>query len=290
MKRKIIQIKEELCNGCGNCLPNCPEGALQIIDGKARLISDLFCDGLGACVGECPQGAIEVIEREAEPYDERRVMENMVKQGKKVILAHLMHLREHGETKLLNQALDFLEERGIEIPLGERQHLAHDHNCPSAKAMTISRQSRKEETIAKGGKSLGSEPEARIESQLSNWPIQMKLISPFAPYLEGADLLLATDCVPFAYANFHSDFLKDKVLIILCPKLDQGIDDYMEKLAEIIKTNKPSSITVLHMEVPCCFGISHIAQEAIRKSKIEVELKEFTITIKGEIANQKIIL
>lgn len=285
MKRKIIQINEELCNGCGNCIPNCPEGALQIIDGKARLISDLFCDGLGACVGECPLGAIEIIEREAEPYDERRVMENMVKQGKKVILAHLKHLQEHGETKLLNQALDFLEERGIEIPLAERQHLAHDHTCPSAITMTISRQSRKEEKVAKGEKSLGSESEFRIESQLSNWPIQMKLISPFAPYLEGADLLLAADCVPFAYANFHSDFLKDKVLIILCPKLDQGIDDYIEKLAEIIKTNKPASITVLHMEVPCCFGISHIAQEAIKKCKIDVELREFTITIKGEIAN-----
>ena len=276
MKRKVIEINEELCNGCGNCIPNCPEGALQIIDGKARLISDLFCDGLGACVGECPLGALKVVEREAEPYDEKKVMENIVKQGKNVIAAHLKHLKEHGEIRLFNEALTFLQEKGIENPLIEERH-SHIGGCPSSRAMSIKRENVKRENV-KEQKNYESMP-----SNLSNWPVQMKLISPYAPYLKGADILLCADCVPFAYANFHNDFLKDKIAIILCPKLDETIDDYIEKLTEILRVNKPKSITIPHMEVPCCFGIVHIAKEAIRQSGIEVEFKDITITIGGDI-------
>ncbi|MCX7974504.1 MAG: 4Fe-4S binding protein [Candidatus Aminicenantes bacterium] len=286
MKRKIIQIKEELCNGCGQCLPNCPEGALQIIDGKARLISDLFCDGLGACVNQCPMGAIEIVEREAEPYDEKRVMENLVKQGKNVILAHLKHLQDHGETKLLREAIDFLEEKGIKNPLIELDHQSYHHSCPSARTMAIPRHKEKDKELVRENEGFILEGIARMESQLSNWPIQMKLISPFAPYLEQAHILLAADCVPCAYPNFHFDFLKGKVLIILCPKLDTGIDGYIEKLTEIIKANKPSCITVLHMEVPCCFGLARIAREAIKKSGIETEIKELIISIRGEKAEE----
>lgn len=271
MKRKIIRINEEICNGCGNCIPNCPEGALQIIDGKARLISDLYCDGLGACVGECPLGAIEVIEREAEPYDERKVMENVIRQGKNVIMAHLMHLKEHGETKLLNEAIRCLEERGIENPIKD-VHLNHQHSCPSSKTISIKR-----------GESRKNENGLRVSTQLSNWPIQLKLLSPYAPYLKKADILLCADCVPFAYANFHTDFLKGRLLIILCPKLDEGIDDYIEKCAEIIRVNEPKSITVLHMEVPCCFGIVHIAKEAIKRSEKDIPIIDTTISISGEI-------
>ncbi len=273
MKRKIIQINEKLCNGCGNCIPNCPEGALQIIDGKARLISDLFCDGLGACVGECPLGAIEVIEREASPYDEKKVMENIVKQGKNVIIAHLKHLKQHGEIKLFNEAIDYLREKGVENPLKE-EHPLHHSGCPSAKTVSIKRNEIRD-----------SVNNSRSDSYLSNWPVQMKLVSPYAPYFENADILLAADCVPFAYANFHSDFLKDKVVIILCPKLDDSIEDYIEKFSEVIKSNNIKSITVLHMEVPCCFGIVHIAKESLKRSGKDIELKDITISINGEIKN-----
>lgn len=271
MKRKIIKINEELCNGCGQCIPNCPEGALQIIDGKARLISDLFCDGLGACVGECPLGAIEITEREAEPYDERKVMENIVKQGKNVITAHLKHLKEHGEIKLFNEAMDYLKEKGIDNPLTEN-HIMHHRGCPSAKTISIKKSDRKR-----------SDNNTRAESYLSNWPVQMKLISPYAPYFKNADILLAADCVPFAYANFHSDLLKDKAVIILCPKLDESIDDYIDKLTEIIKVNELKSITVVHMEVPCCFGIVHIAKEAMKRVGKKIEIKDIIVSISGEI-------
>lgn len=271
MKRKIIQINEELCNGCGNCIPNCPEGALQIIDGKARLISDLFCDGLGACVGECPLGAIEVVEREAEPYDERKVMENIVKQGKNVIIAHLKHLKEHGEIKLFNEALEYLRQKGIANPLEEIPH-THNHSCPSAKTISIKKKAKSE-----------SHTRERAESYLENWPVQLKLISPYAPYLKNADILLCADCVPFAYANFHSDFVKDRVVIILCPKLDESIEDYIEKFAEIIRANEPKSINVLHMEVPCCFGIVHIAKEAAKKAGKDVKINNITVSISGDI-------
>ncbi|MCX7943283.1 MAG: 4Fe-4S binding protein [Deltaproteobacteria bacterium] len=273
MKRKIIEINEDLCNGCGNCIPNCPEGALRIIDGKARLISDLFCDGLGACVKECPLGALRIIEREAEPYDEKRVMENIVKQGKNVIIAHLMHLKEHGEFRLLNEAIEYLKEKGINIPTETEKDSAHHTGCPSANTMTIKRKE-----MGKG------EPNDKpSESYLANWPVQMKLISPYAPYLKNADLLLAADCVPFAYADFHRDFLRGRVLIILCPKLDESIDDYIDKLTEIIKVNEPKSINVLHMEVPCCFGTVHIAKEAVRRSGKDIVVKNITITIGGDI-------
>jgi len=277
MRRKIIQINEELCNGCGQCIPSCPEGALQIIEGKARLISDLFCDGLGACIGECPLGAIEIVEREAEPYDERKVMEKMIEKGPAVIAAHLKHLKEHGETKLLKEALDYLQEQGLENPLSHEEH-REKPCCPSAQSMTVKREKKKE---TKENKEM-REARAKAESHLSNWPIQLRLLSPYAPYLEQADILLSADCVPFAYGNFQEDFVKDRVVIILCPKLDENIDGYIDKLSEIIKINRPRSITVLHMEVPCCFGIVHIAREAIKKAGVNVELKDVMVRISGE--------
>lgn len=270
-KRNIIRIDEDKCNGCALCIPNCPEGALQIIDGKARLISDLFCDGLGACIGYCPQGAISVEEREALTYDERKVMENIVKQGKNVIIAHLEHLRVHNEKELLKQALDFLKEKKIEIHLDEGPSHVH-HACPSAKIIDLRK---KEKTDA--GKKTGQ----NLESEISNWPVQIMLVPAFAPYLNNADLLVAADCVPFAYAPFHLDLLQGKILLVGCPKLDD-LDVYREKFKQILANNRINSITYARMEVPCCAGLTGVIQEAISGSGKDIPFKEVIISIKGE--------
>jgi len=266
-KRKIIKIDEEKCNGCGQCIPNCPEGAMQIIDGKARLISDLFCDGLGACIGYCPQGAITIEEREAERYDEKKVMENVVKQGKNVIKAHLEHLKAHNQSELLKQAIEYLKEKNIEIPaLGEG-------GCPGSKIMDL----RKKE----GPPKVKDRSYSKGISELENWPVQIKLVSPLAPFLNSADLLIAADCVPFTYADFHQDLLKGKVLLVGCPKLDD-IQLYQEKISQIVKNNQIKSITYVHMEVPCCFGLIGVIKQAISDSGKEIPFKEIAISIKGE--------
>ncbi|MBI5144848.1 MAG: 4Fe-4S binding protein, partial [Candidatus Omnitrophica bacterium] len=237
-KRKIIKIDEEKCNGCGLCIPNCPEGAIQIIDGKARLVSDLFCDGLGACMGYCPQGAISIEEREAEGYDERKVMENIVIQGENVIKAHLEHLQGHHQEEYLQQAIDFLKEKNIKIP-------THSFSgCPGSRVMDF-----REKKASREKKIVLTQA-----SQLKTWPVQLKLVPVNAPYLNSADLLIAADCVPFAYADFHQDLLKGKILLVGCPKLDD-IKIYQEKISEIVKNNNIKSITSAHMEVPCCFGL-----------------------------------
>jgi ferredoxin len=270
MKRDVIKINEDKCTGCGDCIPGCPEGALQVIDNKARLISDLFCDGLGACIGTCPQGAIEIEEREAEPYDEHEVMENIVKAGPNVIKAHLKHLADHSEKQLLNQAIDFLKEKHIEVPDYEEDK-TFACGCPSSIEMD-----------------LGDKPESNnvpvlLGAELRNWPVQLQLLNPNAPYLKNANLLISADCAPFAFANFHQRFLKDKILIILCPKLDKTIDQYVDKLAEIFDKQDIKSISIVHMEVPCCSGIEVIVQRALEKASKNIIIKDYTISIKGEI-------
>ena len=271
MKRDIIKINEEKCTGCGDCITGCPEGALQVIDGKARLISDLFCDGLGACIGTCPQGAIEIEQREAVPYDESKTMENIIKGGPNVIKAHLQHLQEHGEEGFLNEAIDFLKERNIDVPKYEEKALAC--GCPGS--MT--------QEICKSSSGNEKSESAILSAELRNWPIQLQLLNPNAPYLKNADLLIAADCAPFAYPNFHQKFLKDKVLIIFCPKLDKTIDQYVDKLATIFETQNIKSISIVHMEVPCCSGIEIIIKRALEKAKKNVIIKDYTISINGEI-------
>ena len=271
MKRKIITIDEKKCNGCGVCASGCPEGALQIINGKARLVSELFCDGLGACIGTCPQGAITIEERDAEPYDEAKVMENIVKHGTATILAHLAHLKEHNQIEYLTQALNFLRRKKIEVNF-ETGNSAKECGCPGLKVMDL----RRSET-SKFDRDVSS------QSELGNWPIQLQLINPLAPYFKNADVVIAADCAPFAYANFHNRFLKGRVLIILCPKLDRTIDAYVEKLAELFKNNEIKSLSLVHMEVPCCFGLVKIVEEAIRKSGQHMMVKEYTVSLKGEI-------
>jgi ferredoxin len=269
MKRDIIMINEEKCTGCGSCVTGCPEGALQVIDGKARLISDLFCDGLGACIGDCPEGAIEVERREAEPYDEFKVMENIVKAGPNVIKAHLQHLQEHGQENLVNEATQYLNKNSIDIPDYEEKPLAC--GCPGSMTQDLS--------------PIGEQKHEpmMLQAQLRNWPIQLQLLNPNAPYLQNADILIAADCAPFAYANFHERFLKDKVLIILCPKLDKTIDEYVDKLAQIFQKQNINSISIVHMEVPCCSGIEVIVLRALEKAQKNIIIKDYTISINGEI-------
>ena len=264
MKRKIIKINEEKCNGCGLCIPNCPEGALQIIDGKVRLISDLFCDGLGACIGHCPEGAISIEEREAEPYDEKKTMENIVKHGENTIKAHLQHLKNHNEKEFLNQALDYLEEKGIEIQMEEKK--MEPCGCPGAAI-----------------KEFDQKDTNNVEqtSALRQWPVQLNLLPPQAPFFENSDLLVCADCVPFACANFHQNLLKGKSLVIGCPKLDD-ITEYEEKLSEIFKNNNIKTITVAIMEVPCCYGMYSAVESAIKKSGKEIKLVQKIIGVRGE--------
>lgn len=260
MKRDIITIDEEKCTGCGLCIPGCPEGALQIIDGKARLVSDLLCDGLGACIGHCPEDAITIEEREAEEYDEIKTMQNIVKAGPNTIKAHIDHLRDHGQTEYLKQALDFLEEKKISIPDDTPAPAAHGHGgggCPGMKVIDF-RDKKPQE------KSQGS-ADVQLSSELTQWPIQMKLLNPQAPYFDNRDLVVAADCAPFAYANFHQKFLKDKALIIFCPKLDQAQADYVEKLSAILKNNNVKSISIVHMEVPCCYGTVQVVEDAVKQ-------------------------
>lgn len=206
MKRKIIQIDEEKCNGCGDCIPNCPEGAIQLIDAKARLISDLFCDGLGACLGHCPEGAITIEEREAEPYDERKVMENVIRGGHNVVRAHLEHLREHGETEFLRQAIEVLQKRGFsqdsQNKLTSLGRPVAASGCPGSRSVSFGSEA--------GGRAA---PTTRIEpnvtenrqqpSQLTHWPVQLHLVSPQAGHFRSSHLLLAADCVAYALPDFH---------------------------------------------------------------------------------------
>ncbi len=282
MKRSIISVDETKCTGCGQCIPDCPEGALQLIDGKARLVSDLFCDGLGACIGTCPEGAISVIEREAGAYDEKAVMETIVRQGEPVIRAHLEHLNSHGQVDLYRQAIDYLKEHNLAIPDHKTaecypkpaEHSKPDFaSCPGTAARSI----------ARGNRTGPPQPSGTTSSELRQWPVQLKLLIPAAPYFKNADLLVSADCVPFACAGFHQEILRGKILIIFCPKLDTDIEGYITKLAEILTIHTIKSITVVHMEVPCCSGVRYVVDQALEKSGKKIPVKDYTITISGEI-------
>jgi len=276
-KRKIVEIIEEKCNGCGLCIPNCSEGALQVIDGKARLVSDLFCDGLGACIGHCPQGAINIVEREAKPYDERKVMANIVKQGKNVIKAHLQHLKEHNEIGFLNQAVDYLREKKIDIPFPGEEKIAGKHyhgfsGCPGSRMMDYSKEE-KTPVDESGSRS----------SHLRQWPVQLHLVQPTAPYFQNKDVILAADCVAYSLADFHKDFLKGKGLAIACPKLDSEQEIYVEKVTSMIDEARINTLTVVTMEVPCCRGLLEIARQGANKAKRKIPVKYVVIGIKGDI-------
>lgn len=281
MKRKIVNIDQEKCNGCGLCIPNCQEGALQIIDNKARLISDLFCDGLGACLGFCPEGAITIEEREAEPYNETKVMEIISKQGENTIKAHLSHLKDHGETGYYNEALNYLEQHNIKLNIDhkmENNHEHHGHSCPGSLAMNFNDE-----------KKEGIDPLliGEVPSQLRQWPVQLHLLNPGASYFKNADVLLAADCVAFAVGNFHNDFMKAKTLAIACPKLDSGTESYVEKITAMIDESQINTLTVAMMEVPCCGGLLQLAKMASEKANRKVPIKAVYVSIKGKILTEE---
>jgi ferredoxin len=236
MKRKIVKIDENKCNGCGLCINACHEGALQLINGKAKLVSDAYCDGLGACLPECPTGAITIEEREADAFDETTVKARVAKQGE--------------------------QHQPANLPCG----------CPGTHAKVITRSG-----------DTSSIPKAAVcaESQLRQWPCQIKLVPVNAPYFDNASLLVAADCTAYAYANMHNDFMRDKITLIGCPKLDDA--DYAVKLAEILKVHEIKSITVLRMEVPCCSGIVNAVKDALVKSGKMIPWRVVTIGTDGTI-------
>jgi NAD-dependent dihydropyrimidine dehydrogenase PreA subunit len=288
MKREIVNIDEDLCTGCGDCVPACHEGALQIIDGKARLVSDLMCDGLGACLGHCPEGAVTIEKREAEAYNEEKVMEIMAIKGENTVIAHMVHLKEHNETSFLKQAVKYLRENADKLDLnvdgiiqrvhnhGKQVHL-HGGDCPGSQARSFEPKSVVVDTNQK----------VFTRSELRQWPVQMHLINPLANYFQNADVLLAADCVAFALGNFHQNYLKGKSLAIACPKLDHGQDIYIEKIRSLIDDSKINTLNVMIMQVPCCGGLLQMIKTAAVSAKRKVPVKLTIVAIEGEILTEE---
>ena len=248
MKRDIVLIDQEKCNGCGECINSCAEGAIEVVDGKARMISETYCDGLGACLGHCPQDAISIEHREAVDYDE--VLTNK-------------HLKSIGRE-----------------PVAVSNHNMHDNapvtGCPSSQIV---------QREIRTGNNNDDVVVDNVQSMLSQWPIQLTLVPPEAPFLDNADLLIAADCVPFAYPMFHEKFLKNKSVVIACPKLDD-IDFYIQRLTDIFSKNSLKTITIVHMEVPCCFGLNHAVEEALKAAQKKIPLEEVTIGIDGTVKEE----
>jgi ferredoxin len=254
MKRKIVTINEELCNGCGNCVTACSEGALEIVDGKARLVKEDFCDGFGDCISECPTGALVIEERESRPFDEEATKEYL--------------LRTRGKEAVLR-----MEE--AQMRHSEREHIALACGCPGSLAQTLkTRETHAPFTYQK------------MESQLRNWPLQIALLPFSAPYYDGRDLLVSADCCAYAYGSFHSDFIKGHTVALGCPKLDDT-EPYLEKLTAILSENNVKSLTVTYMEVPCCMGLVRVVEEAIRQSGKNIPLRKIKISLNGEILSGK---
>lgn len=286
MKRTIIKINEVLCNGCGACVTGCHEGTLQLIEGKARMVSELLCDGLGACIGECPVGAITLEEREAEPYDEIATMQRMVPKGEKTILAHLKHLKDHGESELLKQGVIWLKQNNIPVDFSIVHNspapLQTGHSgggCPGSREMSFA----PTETVSYKPASVGN---AESPSQLRQWPVQLHLLNPEAAYFKGADVVLAADCVAYSFADFHNRFLTGKILAIACPKLDSNKESYIEKIKAMILYSAINTLTVIIMEVPCCGGLLQLAAKAVAESGRKIPLKSVIIGTRGNILKE----
>jgi NAD-dependent dihydropyrimidine dehydrogenase PreA subunit len=237
--RNIVKIDEEKCNGCGKCVTACAEGAIKLVNGKAKLVSEIYCDGLGACIGHCPVDAITVEQRDAAEFDEHATQRHLDEMKKAVDISAFV--------------------------------------CPGMMAKTLNPQKAKSDL-----------PAADVPSRLAQWPVQLKLVPANAPYFAGSDLLLAADCVPFAAGDFHSRFLKDHSIAVGCPKLDD-VGFYIRKLAQIIKANNLNSLTVIHMEVPCCSGLTVIAQKAIESAGVSISFEDVTISLEGRVLKTETI-
>jgi len=281
--RKIVEINEEKCNGCGLCVTACHEGAIEMIDGKAKLIKDDYCDGLGDCLPACPTDAINIIEREAAEYDEEAVEQRM-KEMKEMTKQTEEKKHVHGH---------------------DHDHGAGGCNCQGSMGKTINREKKDIKSLIKeqgilnvtanglnNGKfvkpAMTVTPRVNNEidgSQLMQWPVQLKLVNVNAPYFENADILIAADCTAYAYADFHRDFIKGRITLIGCPKLDDN-DFYKNKLAEIIKANNIKSIKVVRMSVPCCRGIIDSVKGAILQAGTIIPYEEVTIDTEGNITNK----
>ena len=242
--RKIVIIDEEKCDGCGDCIINCPEGALAIVDGKARIVRDSYCDGLGACIGACPLGAITLEEREADPFDAEAV--------------------------------------------AARMEAAEPRGCPGSAAKLQNCLPVMGEAASSPAPAASSPPHtSTVPSQLSHWPVQLSLVAPDAVFLHEADLLLAADCVPFAMADFHRQFLHERPVVIGCPKLDDA-SSYAQKLASIFTNARPKKLTIIRMEVPCCSGLCRIVKRAMEQSESSVPVEDITVSTTGAVIDKKI--
>ena len=265
--RQIVRIDEEKCDGCGDCIPSCAEGAIQLIDGKARLVAENLCDGLGACLGECPQGAITVLEREADEYDEAAVATHLESLGPNAPAARRAHATGHAQA-------------GDPFPAMAQ---AHGHapgpggQCPGSRMIQLT---------PLESKSAEATP-APSASALRHWPVQLHLVSPEAPYYQGASVLLAADCTAYALGDFHSTHLKGKSLAVACPKLDQGQEVYLDKLVAMIDKARIDTLTVLVMEVPCCTGLVQLARQAAQQAERKVPIKQVVVGVDGAIRSEE---
>lgn len=295
VKRKIIKVDDDKCNGCGVCMPNCPEGALQIVDTpkgpKVRLVKENFCDGLGACLGNCPTGALEVVEAEVDAYDEKSVINHIKKTAPDKLEAHIEHLKEHA-AELDGETLKAAGIKPADRPRGGGGHHGslHAHGtqaksgspcgCPSASTMSWDDDKKSGEGHRGSRRSETDSP-----SELRQWPVQLKLVNPLAAYFAlpgGTNLVVTSDCAPFAYANFHRDFLKGKTVVVGCPKLDD-IEYYVGKLTDIFKGGNIKSVETIIMEVPCCSGLRSAVDEAIRLSGKKIAHITTVVGIKGDL-------
>jgi len=295
--RTIIEIDQELCDGCGACETGCPEGALRIIGGKAKLVGESLCDGLGACIGRCPKGAIHITERDADDYDEIAVLKEILPQGNFVLQAHFAHLDHHGQDLYLERAVNFLTSKGLPIPDGyerfvQKKTFSFSKPCGSGCAGSVPAKAPNEAGSPNASGENLPAPSAFPEkpsgsSGLKNWPIQLHLANPRAPHFAGADVVVAADCTAFALGSFHADVVAGKSLLIACPKLDSGKEIYRAKLADVI--GQARSVSVVIMEVPCCSGLLRLVQDARMDSGVKTPIQVLVVGIDGGFVARKTI-